>query len=114
MEGVFTMKEKQLEVEDKPLIYVPPKKRTIFFAIMYGLFVIDFISRVGINAIFPVVQADLGLSDMEVGMMGQCCVVRDGYSCAAGTFLVRSTQLKSHQFVRTGMECRYVAFRYGQ
>lgn len=46
MEGVFTMKEKQLEVEDKPLIYVPPKKRTIFFAIMYGLFVIDFISSV--------------------------------------------------------------------
>lgn len=70
MKGFFIMKEKQLEVEDKPLIYVPPKKRTIFFAIMYGLFVIDFISRVGINAIFPVVQADLGLSDMEVGMMG--------------------------------------------
>lgn len=70
MEGVFTMQEKQLELEDKPLIYVPPKRRTIFFIILYGLFVIDFISRVGINAIFPVIQADLGLSDMEVGMMG--------------------------------------------
>lgn len=64
------MKEKQLELEDKPLIYVPPKKRTLFFIILYGLFMIDFISRVGINSIFPVIQADLGLTDTEVGMMG--------------------------------------------
>lgn len=64
------MKEQQLELEDKPLIYVPPKKRTLFFIILYGLFMIDFISRVGINSIFPVIQADLGLTDTEVGMMG--------------------------------------------
>ena len=31
---------------------------------------IDFISRVGINAIFPVIQADLQLTDTQVGMMG--------------------------------------------
>lgn len=56
--------------DDKPLIYVPPKKRTIFFLILYGLFIIDFISRVGINAIFPVIQEDLNLTDTQVGMMG--------------------------------------------
>lgn len=56
--------------EDQPLLQVAPKKRTIFFIIMYLLFVIDFISRVGINSIFPVIQEDLNLTDMQVGMMG--------------------------------------------
>lgn len=63
-------KEKTMMTEDKPLIYVKPRKRTLFFIILYGLFIVDFISRVGINAIFPVIQADLQLNDMEVGMMG--------------------------------------------
>ena len=63
-------KEKTMVTEDKPLIYVKPRKRTLFFIILYGLFIVDFISRVGINAIFPVIQADLQLNDMEVGMMG--------------------------------------------
>lgn len=55
---------------DKPLIHVEPKKRTFFFIVLYGLFMIDFISRVGINAIFPIIQADLHLNDIQVGMMG--------------------------------------------
>ena len=64
------MQEKPIELEEKPLINVPPKKRTVFFIILYLLFLVDFISRVGINAIFPVIQEDLSLSDTEVGMMG--------------------------------------------
>lgn len=56
--------------DDKPLIYVPPKKRSLFFLILYCLYIIDFISRVGINAIFPVIQEDLSLTDAQVGMMG--------------------------------------------
>ena len=59
-----------VNADDKPLIYVPPKKRTVFFLILYGLFIVDFISRVGINAIFPVIQEDLNLTDTQVGMMG--------------------------------------------
>lgn len=64
------MEKKQIEAEDRPLIVVPKRKRTIFFIILYGLFMVDFIARVGINAIFPVIQGDLGLNDTEVGMMG--------------------------------------------
>lgn len=62
--------ENEQIIVDEPLIAVPKKKRSIFFFILYCLFTIDFISRVGINAIFPVIQADLQLSDMQVGMMG--------------------------------------------
>ena len=55
---------------ERPDIEVQPKKRTIFFCLLYALFVVDFISRVGINAIFPSIQTDLNLTDIEVGMMG--------------------------------------------
>lgn len=64
------MMKQSTQEQDQPLIQVPKRKRTICFLILYGLFVIDFISRVGINAIFPVIQADLQLTDTQVGMMG--------------------------------------------
>lgn len=53
--------------DDEPLIKVPSGKRTFYFVILYGLFMMDFIARVGVNAIFPVVQADLGLTDGQIG-----------------------------------------------
>lgn len=55
---------------DQPLISVPKSKRTIFFMILYALFMFDFIARVGINSIFPIIQEDLKLTDVQVGMMG--------------------------------------------
>lgn len=64
------MTNREINLEDKPLIYVEPSKRKMFFIILFGLFMIDFIARVGINAIFPVIQQDLKLTDSEVGMMG--------------------------------------------
>ena len=64
------MMKQSTQERERPLIQVLKRKRTICFLILYGLFVIDFISRVGINAIFPVIQADLQLTDTQVGMMG--------------------------------------------
>lgn len=81
------MQENTKNLEDKPLIYVPSHKRRLFFWIMYGLFVIDFISRVGINAIFPVIQGDLGLSDTEVGMMGSVVLLGMGVFVLPISFL---------------------------
>ena len=59
-----------LSSNEEPLIRVSPKKRPIFFLILYSLFMVDFISRVGINVIFPVIQEDLALTDTQVGLMG--------------------------------------------
>lgn len=53
--------------DDEPLIKVPSGKRTFYFIILYGLFMMDFIARVGVNAIFPIVQADLNLTDGQIG-----------------------------------------------
>lgn len=55
--------------DDEPLISVPKKKRAMYFWILYGLFTIDFIARIGINAIFPIIQGDLNLSDSQVGSL---------------------------------------------
>lgn len=74
-------------IEEKPLISVAPKKRTLFFIIMYGLFLFDFISRVGINSIFPIIQGDLGLSDSQVGMMGSVVLFGMGVLVLPVSFL---------------------------
>lgn len=55
--------------DDEPLIKVPNGKRTFYFIILYGLFTMDFIARVGVNAIFPVVQKDLMLTDGQIGSL---------------------------------------------
>lgn len=55
--------------DDKPLIDVPKGKRAFYFFILYGLFTVDFIARVGVNAIFPILQADLGLTDTQIGSL---------------------------------------------
>ena len=81
------MQEQTKKVEDKPLIYVPPQKRRLFFCILYGLFIVDFISRVGINAIFPIIQGDLGLSDTEVGLMGSIVLLGLGVFVLPISFL---------------------------
>ena len=43
------------------------KKVYFWVAILYLLFMTDFLCRVGINAIFPTIQADLNLTDQQVG-----------------------------------------------
>lgn len=58
-----------LEMDDEPLIKVPSGKRTLYFIILYGLFTMDFIARVGVNAIFPIIQADLSLTDAQIGSL---------------------------------------------
>lgn len=55
--------------DDMPLIQVPNGKRTFYFLILYGLFMMDFIARVGINAIFPLLQRDLSLTDTQIGSL---------------------------------------------
>lgn len=56
-------------IQDVPKISVPKGKRRIYFLILYGLFMIDFIARIGINPIFPVVQKDLALTDSQIGLL---------------------------------------------
>lgn len=52
---------------DRPQIIVSKGKRRLYFLLLYGLFMADFIARLGVNSILPLIQKDLSLTDVEVG-----------------------------------------------
>lgn len=67
--SVNELSKKPLIEKDEPLIKIGAGKKWFFFAIMYGLFMIDFIARTGINAVFPVLQKDLQLTNTQIGTL---------------------------------------------
>ena len=44
-------------------------KKKLYFLILYLLFMVDFIARVGINSILPIIQIDMKLSDSQIGII---------------------------------------------
>lgn len=58
-----------LDQLDEPTIVLNKKKRLFCFILLYALFMSDFIARTGVNAIFPVLQADLNLTDTQIGTL---------------------------------------------
>lgn len=44
-------------------------KKKIYFLILYLLFMVDFIARVGINSILPIIQSDMNLNDSQIGVI---------------------------------------------
>lgn len=61
-------KQRPAEV-DEPLVKLPKGKRFFFIAILYVMFLFDFIIRYGVNAILPLIQEDLGISATQVGLL---------------------------------------------
>lgn len=55
---------------DLPAVQLSTQRRSICFIVIYFLFMLDIITRSGINVIFPFIQADLNLTDAQVGVMG--------------------------------------------
>lgn len=61
---------KQPAVEvDEPLVKLPKGRRLFFIAILYVMFLFDFVIRYGVNAILPLIQEDLGISATQVGLL---------------------------------------------
>lgn len=60
---------KQANVNDKPLVALPKGKRALFAAILYVMFLFDFIIRYGVNAILPLIQQDLQISGTQIGLL---------------------------------------------
>lgn len=44
-------------------------KKKIYFLILYLLFMVDFIARIGINSILPIIQKDMNFSDSQIGII---------------------------------------------
>ncbi len=54
---------------DEPLVKLPKGKRLFFMAILYLMFLFDFVIRYGVNAILPLIQKDLGFTNTQLGML---------------------------------------------
>lgn len=44
-------------------------KKKLYFLILYLLFMVDFIARIGINSILPIIQKDMNFSDSQIGII---------------------------------------------
>lgn len=67
--------EKGLAASDEPTSPVGKKWFLFGFGVLYMLFLLDFAARLGITAVFPAMQKDLGLSDSQVGVAGSAVLL---------------------------------------
>lgn len=67
--------EKGLAASDDPTSPVGKKWFLFGFGVLYMLFLLDFAARLGITAVFPAMQKDLGLSDSQVGVAGSAVLL---------------------------------------
>ncbi len=61
--------------QDLPAVVLPKAKVIFYMIILYLLFASDYWARVGINSILPLIQADLKLTDTQVGTLGSVVLV---------------------------------------
>lgn len=61
--------EKQSEQERSAKPGLSKGKIMFFSAILYLLFLSDFVCRVGVNTLYPLIQAELNLSDSQIGLL---------------------------------------------
>lgn len=74
--------EKGLAASDEPTSPVGKKWFLFGFGVLYMLFLLDFAARLGITAVFPAMQKDLGLSDSQVGVAGSAVLLGHDRVCA--------------------------------
>ena len=58
-----------------PLVPLSRSKLILSMTILYLLFASDLWARVGINALLPVLQKDLQLTDIQIGMLGSAVLI---------------------------------------
>lgn len=56
--------------DERPAVQLSPFQLGYGATVLYMLFLLDFAARLGVNAVFPLMQKDLALSDAQVGMLG--------------------------------------------
>ncbi|WP_300707870.1 MFS transporter [uncultured Desulfovibrio sp.] len=61
--------------DTRPLVPLPRNKLILSMTILYLLFASDLWARVGINALLPVLQKDLQLTDIQIGMLGSAVLM---------------------------------------
>lgn len=61
--------------DTRPLVPLSRNRLILSMTILYLLFASDLWARVGINALLPVLQKDLQLTDIQIGMLGSAVLI---------------------------------------
>ena len=61
--------------EEKPLVPISKPSLVYSVTILWLLYIFDLAARMGVNVIFPQMQADLGLSDAQIGLIGSASMI---------------------------------------
>ena len=61
--------------DEKPLVCISRPALAYSATLLYFLYISDLAARVGVNVVFPQMQAELGLSDSQVGLIGSAVMV---------------------------------------
>lgn len=69
------MSTPQSTSDTSPLVPLSRSKLILSMTILYLLFASDLWARVGINALLPVLQKDLQLTDIQIGMLGSAVLI---------------------------------------
>lgn len=56
--------------DERPAVQLSSGQLGYGATVLYMLFLLDFAARLGVNAVFPLMQKDLALTDAQVGMLG--------------------------------------------
>lgn len=80
-----------------------PKKIYFYVSILYLLFMSDFICRMGINAIFPMIQQDMGLTDPQVGMLGSVVLLSMSLFVLPVSFIADKWSKKKSIMIMSGL-----------
>ncbi|MFR0875277.1 MAG: hypothetical protein ACLSHC_12275 [Bilophila wadsworthia] len=67
---------------------------------LYMLFLLDFAARLGITAVFPAMQKDLGLSDSQVGVAGSAVLLGMTVFVLPFSFLADKGSARRESYVR--------------
>lgn len=56
--------------DERPAVPLSTGQLSFGAIVLYMLFMLDFAARLGVNAVFPLMQKDLALSDAQIGLLG--------------------------------------------
>lgn len=90
-------------LEQGPEIVLSRPKYIYGFAVLYGLFLLDFAARLGVVTVFPAMQIELGFSDSQVGLIGSVVLMGMSLFVLPFSYLADKTSKKSAITIMSAM-----------
>lgn len=88
------MSQQQVANDDVADVIVSKPKYIYGVIVLYCLFMLDFAARLGVLAVFPSMQKELGFTDAELGLIGSAVLLSMGLFVLPLSYLADKTSKK--------------------